>query len=197
MKSEFFLLYFIETSTFFSYNLFMDYSYIFRAARAKPNTFKKFGFKTATGNTFICKKQLPSPNQNFYTILTLNLTQETLSAHVYETDTDEPYTLFDVLSVKGAFISQIREHVQEIVNDFRSLCFETADLKDKYFDFLNAHFGVQPDYPWDDSPDAAVFRCPNNKWFALAMKIKYRQLGLSGDEELWVSQAGRHSKYHR
>ena len=164
----------------------MDYSYIFRAARAKPQGFSDFGFETADKNTFTCKKELPAPNNTFYTILTLNPKDETLTARVYEADTDEPYTLFDVPSANGAFISQIREQVQEIVNDFRSLCFETADLKDKYFDFLNAHFGVQPDYPWDDSPDAAVFRCPNNKWFALAMKIKYRQLGLSGDEELWV-----------
>ncbi len=164
----------------------MDYSYIFRAARAKPQGFSDFGFEAADENTFTCKKELPAPNNTFYTILTLNPKDETLTARVYEADTDEPYTLFDVPSANGAFISQIREQVQEIVNDFRSLCFETADLKDKYFDFLNTHFEVQPDYPWDDSPDAAVFRCPNNKWFALAMKIKYRQLGLSGDEELWV-----------
>ena len=164
----------------------MDYSYIFRAARAKPQGFSDFGFETADENTFTCKKELPSPNNTFYTILTLNPKDETLTARVYEADTDEPYTLFDVPSANGAFISQIREQVREIVNDFRSLCFETADLKDKYFAFLNAYFEVQPDYPWDDSPDAAVFRCPNNKWFALAMKIKYRQLGLSGDEELWV-----------
>ena len=164
----------------------MDYSYIFRAARANPQAFSDFGFEAADENTFTCKKELPAPNNTFYTILTLNPNDETLTARVYEADTDEPYTLFDVPSANGAFISQIREQVQEIVNDFRSLCFETADLKDKYFDFLNAHFEVQPDYPWDDSPDAAVFRCPNNKWFALAMKIKYRQLGLSGDEELWV-----------
>ena len=164
----------------------MDYSYIFRAARAKPESFEKFGFVVATENTFTCKKELPAPNNTFYTILTLNPKDETLTAHVYETDTDEPYTLFDVTSARGAFISKIREQVQQIVNDFRARCFETADLKEKYFDFLKTRFDVAPDYPWDDSPDAAVIRCPNNKWFALAMKIKYRQLRLSGDEELWV-----------
>ena len=164
----------------------MDYSYIFRAARAKQQTFSEFGFEVADEKTFICKKELPAPNNAFYTILTLNPKDETLTARVYEADTDEPYTLFDVPSANGAFISQIREQVQQIVNDFRSCCFETADLKDKYFDFLKTRFDAHPDYPWDDSPDAAVFRCPNNKWFALAMKIKYRQLGLSGDEELWV-----------
>ena len=164
----------------------MDYSYIFRAARAKPETFQKFGFETTIGNTFTCTKELPAPNDNFYTILTLNLKEETLTARVYESDTDEPYTLFDVPSARGAFISQIRQQVQEIVNELRARCFETADLKDKFFDFAKTGFGATPDYPWDDSPDAAVFRCPNNKWFALAMKIKYRQLGLTGDEEVWV-----------
>jgi len=164
----------------------MDYSYIFRAARAKPQTFEKFGFEATAGNTFTCKKELPAPNDNFYTILMLNPKEETLTARVYETETDEPYTLFDVISARGAFISQIREQVQQIVNEFRARCFETADLKDKFFDFAKTRFGATPDYPWDDSPDAAVFRCPNQKWFALAMKIKYRQLGLTGDEEVWV-----------
>ena len=137
----------------------MDYSYIFRAARAKPQTFEKFGFELTDGNTFTCKKELPAPNDNFYTILTLNPKEETLTARVYESDTDEPYTLFDVPSARGAFISQIREQVQEIVNDFRARCFETADLKDNFFDFAKTRFGATPDYPWDDSPDAAVFRC--------------------------------------
>lgn len=164
----------------------MDYSYIFRAARAKQQTFFDFGFNAADENTFVCKKTLPTQNNTFYTILTLNLKEEILTARVYEAETDEPYTLFDVISARGAFISQIRQQVQEIVNDFRARCFETADLKDKFFDFAKTRFGATPDYPWDDSPDAAVFRCPNNKWFALAMKIKYRQLGLTGDEEVWV-----------
>ena len=187
----------------------MDFSYIFRAARPKPETFADFGFqkddlrenkvlaenkvfeneKVSTKNkvpadVLICKRSLPQTD--FYVILTLNCAKETLSAQVYDFATDEQYALFDVPSANGAFISQIREQVKNIIEDFRNLCFETADLKEKYFEYMKSQFSAIPDYPWDDSPDAGVFRCKNDKWFALVMKIKYRQIGLTGDEEVFV-----------
>ena len=176
----------------------MDFSYIFRAARPKPETFADFGFQKddalredkvftdakVPADVLICKRSLPQ--SDFYVILTLNCTKETLSAQVYDSATDEQYALFDVPSANGAFISQIREQVKNIIEDFRSRCFETADLKEKYFDYMKTHCSAVPDYPWDDSPDAGVFRCKNDKWFALVMKIKYRQLGLTGDEEVFV-----------
>ena len=175
----------------------MDFSYIFRAARPKPETFADFGFQKddlredkvftdakVPADVLICKRSLPQTD--FYVILALNLAKETLSARVYDSATDEQYALFDVPSANGAFISQIREQVKNIIEDFCNQCFETADLKEKYFEYMETHFSAVPDYPWDDSPDAGVFRCKNDKWFALVMKIKYRQIGLTGDEEVFV-----------
>ena len=161
----------------------MDFSYIFRAAHPKTETFADFGFQKEN-DELVCKK--PLLNNDFYVILTLNCSKETLTAQVYDSATNEQYALFDVASANGAFISQIREEVKNIIEDFRNQCFETAGLKEKYFDYLKSRFSAIPDYPWDDSPDAGVFRCKNNKWFALVMKIKYRQIGLTGDEEVFV-----------
>ena len=187
----------IAHTPFLPYTFCMDFSYIFRAARPKPETFADFGFQKddlredkvftdakVPADVLICKRSLPQTD--FYVILALNLAKETLSAQVYDSATDEQYALFDVPSANGAFISQIREQVKNIIEDFRNQCFETADLKEKYFEYLKTHFSAVPDYPWDDSPDAGVFRCKNDKWFALVMKIKYRQLGLTGDEEVFV-----------
>ena len=43
-------------------------------------------------------------------------------------------------------------------------------------------YGVEPDFPWDNSPDYAVYRhADNRKWFALVMVIPRRTLGLDGD----------------
>ena len=188
----------IAHTPFLPYTFCMDFSYIFRAARPKPETFADFGFQKddalredkvftdakVPADVLICKRSLPQTD--FYVILTLNLAKETLSAQVYDSATDEQYALFDVPSANGAFISQIREQVKNIIEEFRNRCFETADLKEKYFDYMKTHFSAVPDYPWDDSPDAGVFRCKNDKWFALVMKIKYRQIGLIGDEEVFV-----------
>lgn len=38
-------------------------------------------------------------------------------------------------------------------------------------------YGMEPDYPWKDQPDYAVFRHPaNHKWFALIMRIPATRL---------------------
>lgn len=43
-------------------------------------------------------------------------------------------------------------------------------------------YAVDPDYPWASTPEAAVFRHPNNrKWFALWMRVANAHLGLPGD----------------
>lgn len=41
------------------------------------------------------------------------------------------------------------------------------------------HFGVEPEYPWPDSPEAFVLRHPNSgKWFGVVMAVGRVRLGL-------------------
>lgn len=47
--------------------------------------------------------------------------------------------------------------------------------------YIAETYNTDPDYPWEDSPDAAVFRHGNNrKWFALIMNVSKSRLGLPG-----------------
>ena len=40
-------------------------------------------------------------------------------------------------------------------------------------------YGINGDFPWDDSPDAAVFRhADNKKWFALIMRVSVSKFGI-------------------
>lgn len=44
-------------------------------------------------------------------------------------------------------------------------------------------YGVEPEYPWLDISDGAVFRhSANRKWFALMMDVPRCKLGLGGNE---------------
>ena len=44
-------------------------------------------------------------------------------------------------------------------------------------------YGIEPDYPWKDQPDYAVFRHPaNRKWFALIMRIPEDRIGREGSD---------------
>ena len=51
--------------------------------------------------------------------------------------------------------------------------------------YILNHYSTEPDYPWADTPRAAVFRhAGNRKWFALVMEVPRSRLGLPGAEPL-------------
>lgn len=162
----------------------MDYSYIFRSAKINKDSLKAAGFTTSDYNSY--EMGVTVSNGAFKADITLVLSDQTLTVQLFDSATGEKYALFDMPS-HGAFVASLREEVQKIINDIKTKCFETNDLKDDYIAWIKSKFGVEPDYPWpDDAPYSFVFRCPNEKWFALVMRIKYRQLGLTGDEYVWV-----------
>ena len=163
----------------------MDYSYIFRSAKIKKDSLEAAGFTTTDGDTFSMNQ--PVSNGAFNANITLSLSEQTLTVHLFDSATVERYALFDMPNAHGAFIASLREEVQHLIDDIKSKCFETNDLKDDYIAWIKTNLAAEPDYPWpDDAPYSFVFRCPNEKWFALVMRIKYRQLGLTGDEDVWV-----------
>ena len=162
----------------------MDYSYIFRSAKIKKDSLKATGFATTDGETYTMSPTVSAGA--FRADITLSLEAQTLTVHLFDTETGEKYALFDMPSSHGAFVASLREEVQLLIDDIKSKCFESKDLKDDYISWIKNQFGAEPDFPWPDTPDYCVFRCPNEKWFALVMRIKYKQLGLTGDENVWV-----------
>ena len=162
----------------------MDYSYIFRSAKIKKESLEAAGFSTTDGVNYTMNTTVS--NATFNANITLSLSEHTLTVHLFDSATGERYALFDMPNAHGAFVASLRKEVQTIIDEIREKCFVSKDLKDDYVAWIKTQFGAEPDFPWPDTPDYCVFRCPNEKWFALLMKIIYRQLGLTGDEEIWV-----------
>lgn len=45
--------------------------------------------------------------------------------------------------------------------------------REKIINYIKEKYNANPEYLWDDTPEAAIFRHKNNKkWFALIMKVK-------------------------
>jgi len=162
----------------------MDYSYIFRSAKIKIDSLKTAGFSSNDDSSYSLR--LPVSNGDFYADFSLSPASQNLTVQLFDSATGEKYALFDMPRANGVFVASLREEVQKLVERIKSSCFETHDLKDEYLAWLLSRFSASPDFPWPDSPDYCVFRCPNQKWFALVMKVKYSQLGLTGQEEVWV-----------
>ena len=161
----------------------MDYSYILNKSVPQKEKLLAFGFTEADGNLLL-KKEIAGGQ--FYTEITLS--DKTLTADVFETSTNEKYVLFNVVSAQGAFVGQIRSEVQDVIGEIRDKCFISQDIKEKYVDFLHSYFNALGDNPWAAEPydSSTVYRCPNKKWFALLMQIKFKNLGFESDEPVWV-----------
>ena len=161
----------------------MDYSYILNTSVPQKEKLLAFGFSEA-GNDFVLKKEIAGGQ--FYT--EIKLSDKTLTADVFESATNEKYVLFNVVSAQGAFVGQIRSEVQDVIEEIREKCFISQDIKEKYVDFLHSYFNAPGDNPWATEPydSSTVYRCPNNKWFALIMQIKFKNLGFESDEPVWA-----------
>ena len=161
----------------------MDYSYILNSALPQKEKLREFGFIERDG--LLCIKKNIAGDQ-FYTVISLS--EKSLEAEVFETATDEKYVLFDVLSANGAFVGQIRSEVQALIEEIREKCFDSQDIREKYVDFLQKEFSAPGDRPWlaEGDSTSSVYRCPSGKWFALVMKIKFKNLGFESDEAVWA-----------
>ena len=161
----------------------MDYSYILNTSVSQKDKLLAFGFSEAGGNLLL-KKEIAGGQ--FYA--EIKLSEQPLTADVFETATDEKYVLFNVASAHGAFVGQIRSEVQNVIEEIREKCFISQDIKEKYVDFLHSYFKAQGDNPWKEQPydTSIVYRCPNNKWFALVMQIKFKNLGFESEEPVWA-----------
>ncbi|MBO6176740.1 MAG: MmcQ/YjbR family DNA-binding protein [Treponema sp.] len=161
----------------------MDYNYILNTSVPQKEKLLAYGFTEADGN-LIVKKEIA--DSQFYA--EIKLSEKTLTADVFETATDEKYVLFNVASAQGAFVGQIRSEVQNVIEEIRDKCFISRDIKEKYVDFLHSYFNAPGDNPWTEEPynSSTVYRCPNNKWFALIMQIKFKNLGFESDEPVWA-----------
>ena len=48
-------------------------------------------------------------------------------------------------------------------------------------------YGAEPEYLWENAPNAFVLRHQNNrKWFAVVMDVRRDRLGLSGEELVYI-----------
>ena len=59
--------------------------------------------------------------------------------------------------------------------------------KQEFFELCSSSYLTQPDYPFDDWMESAVFRhADNKKWFAIVLSVSRRKFGLDSDEVINV-----------
>ncbi len=161
----------------------MNFSYLHNKSMMIPQKLLEFGFEkdnSLNAGIYILKRDLD--NSDFY--VRIEISESEITAQAFEKETDERYSLLDVVSANGAFVGQLREKIRKLMEEIQATCFENTDICQKYVDYIKANFGAEQEYPWED--EASVFRCPNGKWFGLLMRIGFNKLGIESDEPVWV-----------
>ena len=66
--------------------------------------------------------------------------------------------------------------------DTRTFRGEQIVDREKIFEYVKEQYGTLPEYLWRSSPDSAVLRHKNGKWYAAVMSVEKSKLGLDGND---------------
>ena len=58
--------------------------------------------------------------------------------------------------------------------------------KEEIFEYVKKQYGTIPEYLWSSSPNSAVLRHHNGKWYAVIMNVERSKLGLDGDDTVEI-----------
>ena len=53
--------------------------------------------------------------------------------------------------------------------------------REEIFEYVNKQYGTIPEYLWKSSPENAILRHKNGKWYAAIMRVEKSKLGLKED----------------
>ena len=56
--------------------------------------------------------------------------------------------------------------------------------REEIYEYVKKQYGTVPEYLWKESPESAVLRHKNGKWYAVLMQIEKSRLGLEGDTKV-------------
>ena len=54
--------------------------------------------------------------------------------------------------------------------------------REEIFEYVKKQYGTIPEYLWKSSPENAILRYKNGKWYAVVMSVEKCKLGLEGNE---------------
>ncbi len=134
-----------------------------------------YGFKKEN-NQYLLKEEI---NESLYAIIIL--TKDTLEVEVREKEDDEIYLPYKMKRANGAYVSKVREKVDEILTSIYSACCLKNTYQEDIFSYCKEAYGTLPEYLFERIPDAAVLRT-ETKWYGILMRINKNKLGLLSEE---------------
>ena len=107
-----------------------------------------------------------------------------LISRVIEVDCNLEYIMVDV-KYSGEFTSKVRREYEAIIDDVINRCFDNDIFKNKktknVIKYIKDKYNTELEYLWPDTPNNAVMRNKNNKWYGIIMSVSKDKIGIDGD----------------
>lgn len=108
---------------------------------------------------------------------------------VIDLDLGEEYLPLSIESYTGSFVGDVRKAYVEILEEISDKCFSEKPFRsmqmNRVSEAIYERYHETFDHPFKTSPDASVFRYPENrKWYALVMNIKRNFIEKDSDDEM-------------
>lgn len=110
----------------------------------------------------------------------------TVDTRVVEKENGEEYVLYKT-DASGTYVGEVREAIENILNDIITACFEMAVFKteqaQKVIEYVRKTYGDELEFLWTRFPDNAVWRRKDNeKWYGAILTVPKNRLGFESDE---------------
>ena len=123
--------------------------------------------------------------------MTVTVENGELTTEIYDVAAEDVYTLHLVEGAVGAFVGRVRAEHERVIADVVEKCYDVDVFKEDYtkkiIQYAKEKYGDEPEYLWQDLPDAAIIRRKDSrKWYVLLMTVLPKRLGLEGDEPIEI-----------
>lgn len=120
--------------------------------------------------------------------LTVTITSDgKIYTEIIDNGTGEEYVLHRIAGTGGAFVGQVKNEYENILDDISVKCFEAdvfkSDDAKRIMEYVRNTYSDELEFLWNRFPDNAVVRRKDNKkWYAAILTVSRRKLGFDSDE---------------
>ncbi len=158
---------------------------LFKGYKLNLKSLTKYGFKLVD-DVFIYDKEIHS---NSF-LLKISIKDGIIDGLLVDNDFNEEYKQINAEILNG-FSLTLKEECEKVLIDIRDNCFTKDtfiyDQTNRINKLIMENYGVNPEFLWDKSPDAGVYRNKrSNKWFSIVMAIKKNRIITDSEEIIEV-----------
>lgn len=112
-----------------------------------------------------------------------------ISANVFDVETQEIYALVKVEAATGSFVGKLRSECETVLAEIAEQCFFSdafkSNITKKIIAYVKEKYGDELEFLWPKFPLNAILRRKDNrKWYAAVLNLPKHKLGLNGDEKI-------------